>query len=52
MLDAIANASSAEHLDLFLQAARAYFAGVQREALEEAVAKRRAELADGGTLDG
>lgn len=47
LLTAIAAAPSAADLDLLAHAARTYFMGTQREALEEAVAQRRAQLPDG-----
>lgn len=47
LLAAIAAAPSAADLALLLRAARSYFHGRQREDLEDAVAKRQAELPDG-----
>lgn len=51
LLAAIAIAPSAADLALLLDESRAYFTGTQREALEQAVARRQAELPDGPALD-
>ena len=50
LLSAITTAPSAADLAVLTDAARTYFAGTQRETLEAAAARRRAELPNGDAL--
>jgi len=50
LLTAIERATSPDDLAMRLDAARMFFMGTQREALEEAVRRRNSQLPDGDAL--